>query len=288
MFMIFAAIFAYFALKSLKIFTSEYTSDKSYIYFVLLFLFMFNSIFNINGARFWTASWVGVYGLLTLFVKDNKKGWLFIIITPLFHGSYWLFLLIVLVASYLKRFEKSWIVLFFVSFIFSSFATEIIAKSLNILPPFLMKMADSYTSAEYLESRQATTSYQKIDFVLKILVRIYINIMVYFFIKNSSIIKSNPKTKNLYLFLLVWMTFVNFSSSVPSLGDRFLLFSYPLIAYIWLVSFGTLKYKRFFDLFPIVFSLTIYAIFTLYTSVLDWTFFFSSPFVLIYKYLIAA
>src|SRR5690606_38353493 len=54
MFMIFAAIFAFFALKSFKFFTSEENFSFSVACLILAYLFMYNQIFNINGVRMWT------------------------------------------------------------------------------------------------------------------------------------------------------------------------------------------------------------------------------------------
>src|SRR5690606_20800874 len=98
-------------------------------------------------------------------------------------------------------------------------------------------------------------------------------------------ISVNPKTKNLFSFLLVWMTFVNFTMPIPSLGGRFMLLSYPIIAYIWLVNFKDVKYKKVLYVMPFVFLMSFYGQLRLYSLILEPIFYFSSPFYLIYKYL---
>ena len=72
LFMVFAIVFAFFALNTLKIFTSEKKFDNSYASYVLVALFMINDIFNINGVRFWTAAWIGVFCIFQIFSKNNK------------------------------------------------------------------------------------------------------------------------------------------------------------------------------------------------------------------------
>ena len=99
-------------------------------------------------------------------------------------------------------------------------------------------------------------------------------------------VKSNSKTKNLYLFLLVWMTFVNFTFSIPSLGYRYMYISYPIIAYIWLMNFKDVKYNNIIYFVPFVFFMHLYNLIGHYLTVLEPYFFYSSPFYLIYKYLI--
>ena len=74
---------------------------------------------------------------------------------------------------------------------------------------------------------------------------------------------------------------------VPSLGNRFIQLSYPIIAYIWLVIFKDEKYNRFILFLPLVFMWDIQKVLSYYFQVLDFWFYFSSPIYLIYKYIIA-
>lgn len=288
MFMVFAIIFAFFSLKSFKILTSEDNFDTSIACFILAYLFMINQIFNINGVRFWTAAWIGVYSILQIFVKDNKHFFPLAFITPFFHGSYWIFIAVLLIAFFLRKFEKFWIVLFFISFFITSFAVDTITSNIDILPPFLAKLATSYTDTDYIKLRNTTgTGYSWVADTFKFIEKFYINLLVFLFIKNSSTIKSNPKTKNLYLFILVWMVFVNFFMYVPSLGVRYVLLAYPLITYVWLMSFKDFKYKNVLYAMPVIFSFHFFGmIYNYYPKVLEPIFYFSNPFYLIYKYLI--
>lgn len=289
MFMIFAIVFAYFALKSYKILTSENNFNTSIACFILSYLFMYNQIFNINGVRFWTASWIGVYAVFQIFKNGNNRYWLLALITPFFHGSFWIFIAVIALAYFLRRFEKLWIVLFIISFLVSNIAIEIIQASKDYLPGFLSGLVDFYTDTEYVELRNSVgTGFSWIPYFFNLLFKVYINIMVYLFIKNSKIVRANKKTNNLYLFLLVWMTFVNFVMFVPSLGVRFVTLAYPVIAYIWLVNFKGRKYQQFLYIFPFILTWNIYTMIMEYNSVLSFDFYFTSPFFLIYKYLFVA
>jgi len=110
------------------------------------------------------------------------------------------------------------------------------------------------------------------------------NYLVWLFIKNSNRITGNPKTKSLFAFLLIFMTFINFTMPIPSLGARYMYLAYPIIAYIWLVNFKGVKYQKVLHAMPFVFLFSFYTQFLLYKNVLDITFYFSSPFYLLYKY----
>lgn len=287
LFLILAMIFAFFQLKALKFFTSEKEFDNSIICLILIFLFTYNQIFNINGVRYWTASWVGIYSIFQIFGKGNKRYFLLAFATPFFHGAFWVFLVIILVAHFFREFERFWIILFFFSFIVSNYATELIGNFGDYLPYFLRGWAISYASHDtIMRANQEGTGYWWVSKVFEIFVRVYINLLVYLFIKNSNLVKrQSPQSKSMYLFLLVWMTFANFTMPVPSLGSRLMILSFPVVAYLWLINFKKNKYRILIYLMPIVFFMNIYKLFILYNTVLDPFFYFSSPIVLVYKYL---
>lgn len=288
MFMVFAIVFAFFSLKSFKFFINEDVFDASLSSYVLAYLFMSNQIFNINGMRMWTAAWVGVYALLQIFGNKNKKYFLLLLLTPFFHGSFWILIAVTLLAYFSMKFEKLWIVGFFISFFVGSIAVEILQETSDLLPAFMQRMIASYTDADYIQLRsEGGTGFYWVSKLFSTLVRFYMNFMVYLFIRNSRTIKANPKTKSFYLFLLVYMTFVNFTMAVPSLGGRYMTLAYPLIAYIWLVNFKGVKYKKFLYAMPVIFLFSFYVWIGRYLTVLEPVFFVSSPFYLVYNYLIA-
>lgn len=288
MFMVFAMIFAYFMLKSLRFLTSEEKFNYSIAALILAYLFTTNQIFNINGVRMWTAAWVGVYALFQIFRNGNKRYFLLLLTTPFFHGSFWIFIAVTIMGYFLMRFDKVWVVLFFVSFFVGSIALEILQDASDQLPTFMQRMISSYTDPDYVKLRSGPgTGFWWVGRLSSTAIRFYMNIMVYLFIRNSHMIKANPKTKALFMFLLVYMTFVNFTMPVPSLGGRYMRLAYPLIAYIWLVNFKDVKYQKYLYAMPFVFWFSIYGQINQYLAVLDKSFFISSPFVLVYKYLIA-
>lgn len=286
MFMLFAVVFAFFQLKTFRFFTAEENFNNSLICILLAFLFTYNQIFNINGMRFWTAAWIGVYCIFQIFFNNNKKYFLLVFCTPFFHGSFWVYIAVIVLAYLVRKYEKAWIVLFFISFIFSSFAIELIQNTIDYLPPFLARLVGSYTSYEAILSKQQEgTGFWMVGKIFNIAVKVYINLLVCLLIKNNTAIK-NIKTKSLYQFLLVWMTFVNFVMPIPSLGNRFIILAYPIIAYLWLGNLNNTKYRYWIYAIPLVFFMGIYSLLEHYISVLDFSFYFSSPLILIIRYLL--
>ena len=288
MFLAFAFVFAFFSLKAFKFLTSENNFTSSLSCLILAYLFMTNQIFNINGVRFWTAAWIAVYCIFQIFRNGDNRYFLLAFCIPFVHGSFWVFTVVILLAYLLRRYEKIWLILFFISFLVSSVALEMITDASNFLPPFLQNLINSYSSTEALAKfNQPGEGFSWVARLFNFSVRVYINLIVYLFIKNSNIIKTNPKSKSMYTFLLVYMTFVNFVMPIPSLGVRYIVLAYPIIAYIWLVNFKGRHYKQVLYAMPFVFFIAIYTQINHYLSVLQFDFYVSNPFYLIYKYLIA-
>ena len=76
-FMVLAIVFAFFSLKTFKIFTSESKFDKSLMAYILAYIFMSIQIFEINGVRFYTAAWIALLCLFKIFREgDNRYVWL--------------------------------------------------------------------------------------------------------------------------------------------------------------------------------------------------------------------
>lgn len=286
MFMFFAIVFTYFSLKSLRFITQEEKFNTSITSYILVYLFLYNQIFNINGVRFWTAAWIAIYCIFQIYRNNNKKYYLLALLTPYFHGAFWVYLAILAIAQVFRRFEKTWIILFISSIFISTISIEFIEYFQPYLPTFLSKMVNSYTSLEAIERRSNISGLGSIFAnIFKYLILFYINIIIIIFIKNAKKINQNQKTKNLYLFLLVWMSIFNFLFFVPSLGNRFITLSYPIIAYIWLVTFENKKYNYIILILPFIFLWNIREQIIHYSMVLTLDFYISNPFYLIYKYI---
>lgn len=284
MFMVFAFVFSYFSLKSFKFLTSENKFNFSIVSLILCYFFLYNQIFNINGVRFWTAAWIAVYCIFKIYRSNNIFYLILALLTPFFHGAYWIFLVILLLSFVLKRFERTWIVLYIISFFVSGFAVEVIKNLSDLLPTFLYKLAVSYTSEDKLNLQWS--GYGWITILFKNLTGFYLNLIIFLFIWQRKNIKLNDKIYRLYLFLIMWVTIFNFLMFVPSLGNRFIVLAYPIIAYIWLVQFKDVKYQKVILCLPLIFIWDIQKQVQYYMQVLDVGYFFSNPIYLVYKYML--
>lgn len=290
-FFVVATIYGYFSLKSLRFFTSLEKFKFSWLMLILLYIFLKQDIFNINGVRFWTAGWIAIYCVFQFFVSNNKKYFFVLCITPMIHISFWLIPLMLMVSFLYDKVikinlkDKLIYGFYFFSFIFSIFAVPILSNISDYLPPIFSKLVSAYIDGDYINEindfdRTLTGMYFRVG------TQILINLMVVLLIFNKNLIINDRNIKGLFYFILLMLSFVNIFMFIPSLGIRFFEFSLPFIAFLWAYVFGDTKYKFILLLIPFVFFRDIYVSFLLYSSVLDFFDLISSPFYLFYHYLI--
>ena len=146
---IYAIVFGLFYIKSLKIFL-KYTQRNDWLFYSLLFMFCYsNPIFNINGVRFWTSAWIGVYVGLKLFVEKQYRYLPLLILMPIIHGSSVIWVAILGVVWLTRYFQSVWIVLF----IASSFVSAItylprVDQYRDLLPQFMQDQIWAYTESD--------------------------------------------------------------------------------------------------------------------------------------------
>ena len=159
-FLIYAAVFGFFYIKSLKIFLNNQMVDNEIVFYALLFMFCFsNPIFNINGVRFWTSAWIGVYVALNLFVEKNYKTIPLLVLMPLIHGSSVVWIAIVMAALLLSRFQMVAIVLYIASAFVSAVSyLNILNDYSYLLPQFMQHQIWSYTESEWALERMSGIS----------------------------------------------------------------------------------------------------------------------------------
>ena len=285
LFLVYAIVFAFFMLKSFRFLTEEKEFDASLLSFLLAAMFILsNSIFNINGVRFWTASWIFVYGVFQVFRNNNKRYFLLICLSPMVHVSFYFVAALSLIAYFTKKYDRFWITLFVVSFFISNFSVVVLEYISQYLPTILSRIVQSYIRESYILKREEQIGFLKS--VFDFLQWLYVNIIIFLFYKNRQIIKHLPKAYNLYLFLIIFMTLVNFTMPIPSVGGRFIMLSLPIVAYIWLLVFKGRKYNVVLYLYPVVFLFSLYRLVGLYMRVTNLEFYLMNPFYLINKYLL--
>lgn len=286
LFATFAALFGFFYLKSLSFLTKEPQFDYSYRSYLLLFLFTIsNTIFNINGIRFWLSAWIGIFCIFQIIQNKKYTYLLLVAFIPFIHASFFSLWAIIVLAIFTKKYYNFWIILFLVSFIISNLSVELFRAFSTNLPMFLQRSIEGYTDLDYINFRNSKgTGFNWVSIFFSFLTKTFVFLSVIVFIKERKTIISNSKSAELFKFLLIWMTFVNFTMPIPSVGVRFINMSHPIIAYIWLIICKNLKYNYLIYTIPIIYSFsTFWLFYSDLSSVIDLDFYVINIFYLIYN-----
>jgi hypothetical protein len=291
MFLVFGVVCSFFMLKTFRFFTGERAFDNSFPALLLAAIFiMHNDIWQIWGVRFITATWIALYASFQVLRNERKKYLLLLCLTPLIHAAFWgvvlLFFLALLVARF--KMERLWRVFFVIGIFVAPFALTLVKSGIPWLPENLRGPFSSYVDPDYVREISAHFDGRVIfSRVLLVAQELFTMFIVLLFMIYRERITSR-QDYNIYLLLLVISTFAAFTTSIPSLGERFFRLTYPLIAYLFLKYFNHGRFRLLLYIYPLVFlhhfymSLGIY-----YWTTHSWEFYLSSPFYTIYKYLIA-
>lgn len=287
LFLLLALVFVFFQLSSLK-FLTDSRGCKNDLYGLCLVLIFVgsNQIFNINGARFWTASWAAVFTIFQLLYVDNKKYYVLLFLLPFFHAAFMIFPVLYMIYFISKKWGRLWLVLFVVSFFFANISTLLFRDFSNYLPETLQFFNDRYTDAEALEDyEEKQKSFSMLYLLTKNLSMIYIGALIFLI---SSYIKKTEKKfiYNIYIFTMVLSTFSNFTMSIPSLGGRFAALVYPFIAFLSINVLPKQKYALLIYFAPFAMVNQLYQYIIHYNMVLPMPDFLLTPFIVIIKHLI--
>ncbi len=277
LFALWSLVFSFFFLKSFRFLIYQKEWNKTLIPIIIAFLFLFsNPITNINGVRFWTAAWIAVYATFEIVINKNLRYVALALITPLIHISYLIYFAVLLVYLFSIKYDKIWAVIFIISFFAGTITLEFVQTYKNILPPLLQNMVFSYTESETALQRIDGLTLPLYARILTSLPHYFINLLIFIFIVKSKVIKQNKEAYSGFLFLLVWMSFVNFTMPIPSLGGRYLALGIPFIMYLCLILYKKIpQIKRLILFAPLIYSYVIFQWLRFINSIIDYDLLYS-------------
>ena len=290
LFFLFAIVFTFFSLKSMRFVTENKNFQNSVFMLLLIFLFIYsNSIYNINGVRFWTASWVAVFGTLSYLIARKHIYIFLILVTPLFHGSFIAFWGFFIVGCFLKGNIKLLVYCFFISFFLGDLAYNFLGDITSYLPTYLQNMVWSYAESDTAIAKMEGSGDYALPLYAKILnslPRYFIMLLIVLLIKERKQVINDIKSKKTLGFLLAYQSMVNLCIIIPSMA-RFDKLSIPLVIYTWVNSYDIMKkYNRVLYVIPIVYAYSLRYWFKYMYAATDPYLYLSNAFHLFFKNII--
>lgn len=268
-------IFGFFTYKTFEFISESLTEGNTYKFVlgVLIVMLLINPYININGVRFWTATWVFLAGWFG-YETQNKKLWLCImLITPLMHTTF-IFPIVVFLLSKVK-FAANLKVLYFaymVSFIIGSLIN---VESVANYIPFLGESSrySTYVDMDYVNSRNEVASSRSfINTILSELPKYFILVFMTWLYTSKKMFryaKSDIITKTL-TYLLIFLCVCCILQVIPSFR-RFDKISHVMVLYLVIQyrSRGCIKSPYLLPLLFFVFFGDIYNIWFIHNDLIS-------------------
>lgn len=222
-FAVWAAIFGFFYLKSINLLYERHRENPGWNTMIMLvFFIMILPITSISGVRMWTAAWVFFYGAYHVVLYRNPKYILLTLAASLLHWSFFSANAILLIYFFVGNRNLVYVPLALSSFVLPQiFAPIFQIISLRMGGAFQNRY-EGYSSEGYVLAHQ--DSLAQASWFLQI----GNNIVFYFLLLSIVVIQirtfkteKEKEMKNLFSFLLLFLTFVNIGIAIPSLGSRF-------------------------------------------------------------------
>ena len=232
-------VFGIFMYLSMLMFSKE-KENKNDIFVILISLFFFslNPLSNLNGFRFWTATWVFFYSIINFSIYNNKKWVIGIAATPLIHFSF-LFIMPIVIFFYLFKgylyskteISKVVFIVFIITFILSwvletnSFSLGFLADQ-DVLNSSISGKVELYNSDRVTQNinERGTSFFHTVETIFGNTIKLYIFIII---LRMRKIImnKPDPLSVKMLAFVMVFISFGFIAKVIPS-GGRFQTIAY--------------------------------------------------------------
>lgn len=268
----YAVFYGYFILKFIHFVCDDWGKGKDvYIWIIILVIFFLNPHMNINGVRFWTATWVFFTTFLAYCLYHKNKWILGFIVTPLIHISFLLPLCFMIVSFvFYKHFKlKTLYYLAIISFVIGIILP--VDKIIEMLPVSfgVFEHFEAYTEEGYVSEMAALKQERStLNVLFSRLPFVYVFVLL-IHLKNKPIIYEYNTF--FVTFILLFLSFLFVVDKIPSMG-RFYYLAYMFLIYL---TFRIYKYnrskfiQRLILLAPILFFGKIYQIYVIHDLVLS-------------------
>jgi len=264
LFAVYATVFGFFYLKSFNLLYNRYRENPGWDALIhMIFFAGILPITAINGFRMWTAVWVFFYGAYHVILYRDIKYLLITFFAPLVHWSFVIPNAILLLYFFIGNRNLIYLPLALVSFVLPRIMTQYFALISLKLGGSLQNRYEMYSNTEYVAGVQESAS--DLSWFMKIggdLVFYYLIIAIIVARLKSRNFDRDKQAENLFSFLLIFLSFVNFGMGIPSLGIRFRLVFFVfaiLYVFLYLVKIPGTKISilTLIGLFPMILHVAI-------------------------------
>lgn len=236
LFAAYAAVFGFFYLRSINLLHNRFIDSARWGAFVhLAFFTWILPITSINGFRMWTAAWVFFYGAYHVVLYRDAKYFLYTLGACLVHFSFMTVNAVLILYYFAGNRNLIYVPVVILSFIVPYYLMPAFQAISEFLGGQILNRFEGYSSTGYGASLQAMMN-QSSWFV-----KLYNSLLYNYILIGIVVIQvwfrkhmNNKHERNLFSFILLFISFVNFSSVIPSFSRFQLIFYLFGILYLFL------------------------------------------------------
>lgn len=259
----FAALFGYFYIKSINLLFEEAKDNFGWNSLIhILFIASILPITSINGFRMWTAAWIFFYGAYQV-ILFKKAAYLILTASAcLVHFSFLAVNLILVIYFFAGNRNLIYIPLTILSFILPDLIAPMMQKTYAIFgSSALTARVQMYTDTAYVQVRQESAMNDAW------FLRLGADLVLYYLVLAMLVVRyrmrsthNNTASDNLFSFLLLFLSFVNFAMPIPSFGGRFMILFF-MFATLYVFRYFTVNDSSKIDTLTLVglFPMLLYA-----------------------------
>jgi len=259
LFAVWAAIFGFFYLKSINLLHDRYRENPGWnaLIFMAFFIFVM-PITTLGGIRMPLATWVFFYGAFHVILYRDPRYLLVALSASLIHWSFISANIVLIIYFFAGNRNLIYIPIVVLSFILPRLLVPAFESIAFTLGGPLQERYEGYSSEGYIQGMQE--SFEGAPWFLTL----GSDLCFYFFILAIIVIQLTSRNlvkekdeRNLFSFLLLFLSFVNFSKVIPTFGgrfqDTFYLFATLYVFLYFLKKLGNkINFLTLIGLFPML------------------------------------
>jgi hypothetical protein len=223
LFAVYAAVFGFFYLKNIDLLYNRYKENPGLNVLIhLAFFIVILPITAINGFRMWTAAWIFFFGAYHVILHRDARYLLIALGSSLVHWSFLSANIILIIYFFAGNRNFIYFPIAIASFVLPQFMAPVFQLISLRLGGALQGRFETYSSEDYIIVRQE--NFEQASWFLRIgndLVFYYLLLAIIVIQLKSRSLMNEKAERNLFSFLLLFLSFVNFGKGIPSFGGRF-------------------------------------------------------------------
>ncbi len=222
------AFMGFFYLKSINLLYDRYRKQPGWNGLIIMVFFIFIApITEISGIRMPTATWIFFYAAYHVVLYRDKRYILLALSSCLVHWSFIPVNILLIAYFFAGNRNIIYLPLAISSFILPNLLAPFIKLISSNMGGAIQKRYKGYSNEDYIAGIEE--SYETASWFMKIMndYTFYFLLLALIFIQTtSSNLMKNKSDRNLFSFVLLMISFVNFGKVVPTFGGRFQLLLY--------------------------------------------------------------